>query len=314
MSTAPLPPPPTALHAAARALAAGQPREAVRLLDALVAAAPAYAAAHVLLAKAREAAGDSASALSAWHQAYFLVPSSPLVRRERQRLLALTDTPAPSASEPPATGTPVPEPAPAAELDPGTPPPPYPETPYPDPPPAAPAAPVVPPILPPEGEAPPIPHPRAEAGEIQWEVVEERDDVAPPAADARVEPDILAPQDAPTEPEAPDADQPEDAHVIDEITDDAPASDFPVADELDALIRDLENAPRITPDPEFSAPAASFDDDDDDMASETLAQIYAAQHQYAEAAAVYERLALARPAEAEAMLAHAAEMRRLAGS
>ena len=50
------------------------------------AATPTYAAAHVLLAVALDAAGDPAEALAAWHRAAFLVPRSPLVRRERQRL------------------------------------------------------------------------------------------------------------------------------------------------------------------------------------------------------------------------------------
>ena len=47
----------------------------------------------------------------------------------------------------------------------------------------------------------------------------------------------------------------------------------------------------------------------DEMVSETLAKIYAAQHQYVEAAVVYEKLAARAPARAEAMLAQAAAMR-----
>src|SRR5690606_25775720 len=79
--------PATAIQAAARLLADGEIGEAARRLEALVQAAPAYPAAHVLLAKAYEAAERWDDALGAWHQAYFLVPGSPLVRRERQRLL-----------------------------------------------------------------------------------------------------------------------------------------------------------------------------------------------------------------------------------
>ena len=50
----------------------------------------------------------------------------------------------------------------------------------------------------------------------------------------------------------------------------------------------------------------------DTMASETLAKIYAAQHQYVEAAVVYEKLASREPEHAAAMLERAAEMREKA--
>ncbi|HIL58628.1 MAG TPA: hypothetical protein EYG39_12060, partial [Rhodothermales bacterium] len=80
-------PSPTALQTAAGLIAAGRAVDAARELNALVREAPTYAAAHVLLAKAREASGDRVRALDAWHKAYFLVPSSPLVGRERQRLM-----------------------------------------------------------------------------------------------------------------------------------------------------------------------------------------------------------------------------------
>jgi hypothetical protein len=79
---------------------------------------------------------------------------------------------------------------------------------------------------------------------------------------------------------------------------------------LDSLIAQLEDAPRIRPDPAFNGPEVSFDDEDvDEMASETLAKIYAAQHQYVEAALVYEKLAARQPDQAEEMLRRAAEMR-----
>ncbi|HEX9951025.1 MAG TPA: hypothetical protein VGB53_04595, partial [Rubricoccaceae bacterium] len=89
---------------------------------------------------------------------------------------------------------------------------------------------------------------------------------------------------------------------------DAPTS---VADELDSLIASLETAPRIRPDPQFSGPAVRVSTADvDQMASETLARIYAAQHQYVQAALVYETLAAREPERAEALLGQAAEMRR----
>ncbi len=83
-----------------------------------------------------------------------------------------------------------------------------------------------------------------------------------------------------------------------------------VADELDLLIASLETAPRIRPDPTFDGPAVRVPAaDTGEMASETLARIYAAQHQYVQAALVYETLAAREPERAEALLGQAAEMR-----
>ncbi|HEX8384911.1 MAG TPA: hypothetical protein VF576_01950, partial [Rubricoccaceae bacterium] len=87
-----------AIQRAAEHLAAGRPAEAAASLGRLVASAPTYAAAHVLQAVALEAAGHPAEALAAWHRAAFLVPGSPLVQRERQRLMASV----PDAAGPPA--------------------------------------------------------------------------------------------------------------------------------------------------------------------------------------------------------------------
>ncbi len=92
---------------------------------------------------------------------------------------------------------------------------------------------------------------------------------------------------------------------------DPPTSPASVADELDSLIASLETAPRIRPDAAFAGPAVRTTEADvDAMASETLARIYAAQHQYVRAALVYETLAAREPARADEMLAQAAEMRR----
>ena len=89
------------------------------------------------------------------------------------------------------------------------------------------------------------------------------------------------------------------------------AAAHPVADELDALISRLEGAPRIRPDPAFDGPAVSFDDGDvEEMASETLAKIYEAQRQYAQAAAVYETLAARQPERADELLRRADEVRQ----
>lgn len=270
MSDAPTPPPQPAIQAAAQLLAEGQPGQAAARLAALVDEAPTYAAAHVLYATALEAEGRPQQALDAWGRAAALVPRSPLVHRARVRLLAAGDAPAPERAAPP---TPAPAEAEGPDLDR--------EIVVDDPPPPAFDAGAE--VLPPEpsahdedSDAPP-----ADGG--GWEVIAE-EPVPTPPLDARAEPDVMPPD--------PDADA------------------FAVADELDSLIAQLEDAPRIRPDPEFQGPEVAFDNADvDEMASETLAKIYAAQGQYAEAASIYDALARQQPERADEHRQSAAAMR-----
>ena len=466
-------PSPPAIQAAAQRLAEGDAAAAAVQLEALVAAAPAYPAAHALLARAYEASGRTEDALGAWHQAHVLVPNSPLVQRERQRLLearAAAEAPAPDpppadpASEQPAAAAPEAE-APAADG-------PALHQAFKPRPPAASGADasgsggawheplggstdpedadepeVAAPRLGDEDEAPaegdsewrPGDEATAESespeNEVGWTVLREmqrprsgprpaealvtrplesgapREDTAqadedvpsdeaaeplqaepaaaPDASDVQtadaeatdpeatdqMSSEAAADSEAPDEPEpeaaAPEAAAPAtaqpsvgarsvgarpDAEISDEEapepaapsepqppapeaseqglpervrdeeavaekasvdegegTGDGVAAgglDAPVTDDLDVLIQQLEDAPRIRPDPDFSGPAVAFDEDiADDMVSETLARIYAAQGQFAEAAAVYEKLAQQRPGEAEALLEKAAELR-----
>lgn len=316
------------------------------MLAEIVAQAPIYAAAHVLRATALEAAGLVDAALVSWGRAAALVPRSPLVHRERERLLATRLSGEPPLDLPPAEPAPQPEPpaphveppasvdapAPPAEAPVG-PPASAPEGPYgapqtldisdlmfteaptppdpaasrptrevPDPlpeaeppvhaPPPAEAAPppidwasVPPPqaaILPPEGDLPPVSSLPSLEDESGWGVLDEIDVPTPPPG-TYAEPDVIAPE-----------------------TKDRPT----VADDLDDLISQLEVAPRIRPDPEFEGPDVPLDTGDvDDLASETLAKIYAAQHQYVEAALVYEKLAARQPDQADELLERAAELR-----
>ena len=366
------PTPEPAIQVAARLLAGGHPAEAAEQLGRLVREAPTYAAAHVLRATALEAAGLVDQAIVSWGRAAALVPRSPLVHRERARLLATRLAEAPPADLPAAEPDPDraaqdPEgPRPPDVRDPnagaGAPPaadgvpdsvpsragpPPPPDAPPPDAPPpgdptgrtldpsdlsfsAAPSGsgggaaggrppvpgsaptsrPGTPPaptpgpradwasldsaqatILPPETPPPSTPDrprtassdpPRDESG---WGVLDESDVPTPPPG-AYGEPDVVAPEPG--------------------------ARPGPtVADELDALITQLEDAPRIRPDPDYRGPDVDVDAGDvDDLASETLAKIYAAQHQYVEAALVYERLAARTPAQADELLERAAELRQ----
>lgn len=367
-------PPEPALQAAARLLAQGRPALAAERLARLVAEAPIYAAAHVLRATALEAAGRVDEAIVSWGRAAALVPRSPLVHRERERLLATRlaiepppdlppaepappppaedragqDEPAaaepaaaePAAAEPAAAepaaggsaregdGTPMPGPPPPSleplgpydtsqTLDPAdvrftdAPPPQEQSSPQegsasqepeasPDeaPSPAAPEPPagraedwasVEPPhapILAPEGEtsaSSSAPPPDIDSG---WGVLDEVD-VPTPSPGTYAEPDIVAPESAPRIP--------------------GPT----VADELDALITQLEGAPRIRPDSAYRGPEQSLDAGDaDELASETLAKIYATQHQYVKAALMYEKMAARRPEQADEFLERAAALRQ----
>ena len=395
----PLPPDPLDLHdtaaptdvrpaiqSAAERLASGQPADAAAALARLVGEAPTYAAAHVLHAVALEASGQPAEALAAWHRAAFLVPRSPLVIRERSRLLAATSSgllsPEPPTAADGASEAHLETPSDAAdgweEMGPSA-------SALQDEALQAEALPDealgsgfapddalddIPPLetLPLDDLATSIPTVEdsddldpegfdfsgfdlgdddadwltAQGGDTapQDAFPEPREIVSPAVADwsdilddAAVT--IMPPEAAEPEPASPDhaadpepetwavfEDEPPAADPFraeppptDTFADEALSGSVPrppsVADELDSLIASLEQAPRIRPDPTFSGPELrSATVDVDEMASETLARIYAAQHQYAEAALVYETLAAREPERAEAMLAQAAAMRQ----
>ncbi len=79
--------------------------------------------------------------------------------------------------------------------------------------------------------------------------------------------------------------------------------------DIDHLITSLESA-RIVPHPDAaSIPAPDLDDDIDDVASETLAAIYASQQRYKEAARIYDVLAERRPEQAAAFREKATRLR-----
>ena len=182
----PMPAPPSPVEAAAALLGDGRAVEAAALLKPYAEHMAGYAGALVVYARALERAGDVQGALAAWHRAHFFAPDSPLVRRERTRLLRQSD--------------PLADAAPESRIEP--------------------------------------PHPAGRTFQS-----------------------------------APDAD-------------------------LDALIQQLEHAPRIRPDDAFDEPDLAETQGDDEVISETMAAILAAQGQRGEAARIYETLADQRPADA----------------
>jgi len=82
-------------------------------------------------------------------------------------------------------------------------------------------------------------------------------------------------------------------------------------DDLDELIAELEDA-RITPS-DRAFPQPDLESRIEDVASETLARIYAEQKQFEEAARVYARLADISPDNRQRFLERASEMKDLAG-
>lgn len=163
---------------------------------------------------------------------------------------------------------------------------------------------LLPPLVEGDGRADTTPPETSDPG--GWEVMEEETAPAPPSS---LTPPIAPEVVSPSAPDAPANEAPR--HQISD------ANELPGDDgldlDLDSLIRDLEHAPRIKPDPEFKGPEVVSDESSvEEMASETLAQIYAAQKQYAEAAIVYEKLARQKPDRAAEMQQRAAEMRERA--
>jgi len=101
---------------------------------------------------------------------------------------------------------------------------------------------------------------------------------------------------------------------VDEMSSGSEDTDQPddTVGDLDRLIQDLESA-RIQPRPDLDdLPTPDLEDDVEDLVSETLARIYAAQSQYREAARIYVKLASQEPANARDHLENAADMRRKA--
>lgn len=319
---------------AARHLAEGRAAEAVTLLERLVRDFPTHVTAHVLLAKASEANGHLDTALEAWHAARFLVPGSPLILRERARLLRGEYLPIPNAPENDEGG--------------GS------DTAGPEDTQASPAADTSEATLGPEEEAAgpelgksegpviggnaeawvsdvepgaedrtPSASSRAPEAEADWQIVEETE---APRADTSepVEPTVAPPVGhraaRAARPSPHDVAQPgrfidEDdfAPVEDAPTEDGDGAATPEVDDLDSLIHQLENAPRIRPDLDFKDESVEVEESDgSELVSETLARIYETQKQYAEAARAYEQLAAQQPGRATELLSKAAEMRRRA--
>ncbi len=361
------------IQIAARLLSDGDVIEALQRLEALSAAVPAYATSQVLLAKAYEAVERWDEALDAWHRAHFLAPGSPLVQRERRRLMDAQFVNVGYESPPVIPPVPVDEwgdeeameevfGIEVGEDDPMN-------EPLEDavkPQPIAEDTLVAEPFSPDElidvvkdsevhddefldvfvDESEPV------SDALGVPIVEETwDDEVVDADETSVKETLVASPEAGSDVGEPlesdsdgdvawwkrSTDAPKNASeddveagwtVLSEMeTEDVrpnivegqivppiegPHSNHPkgkgidgspdanLAEDLDALIRQLEDAPRIRPDPDFGSAEKDVDahadeDDADNIVSETLARIYVAQGQFGEAASVYEKLAEQHP-------------------
>ena len=284
--------------------------EAIAALQRAIAQMPAYTPAYVLLAETYEAQGRWSKALTTWQQARFFAPNSPTVEAGLLRALdhqdivpeAVADDEAPDVapgdamermadelidtlrsdtSPPPAPAHTEPEPARDAEPDPIEPPP------------------------------PPLSDDDADGDDEDGSVLDDdADRSSPPPQDTSAEAGTPASSDTPEPPSAQPRPSP-----LEELAGRQPDADQPLPDDLqdlDRLIDELESA-RIDPQPDVgNAPEPNLDNDVDDMVSETLARIYIAQKQYAEAARVYIRLAHQDPDRAEEYHEKAAELREQA--
>jgi tetratricopeptide (TPR) repeat protein len=92
---------------------------------------------------------------------------------------------------------------------------------------------------------------------------------------------------------------------------DLPA-ELPEFEDLDSLIEELESA-RIVPDPDVrSIPTEELESEIEDVVSETLARIYAAQRYFQEASRVYEKLASQDPDRKDEFALKAEQMQKRA--
>ncbi len=250
--------------------------EAVSTLERTIAQMPAYAPAYVLLARAYEAQERWAEALTAWQNARFFAPNSPVVETGLLRVLDRYEASEDEDGNPTSGSPSDPMDRLADEL--------------------------IATIRERNDTEPP-------AAAAASETI--ADESIPNDASSREEDVPARTEPAPDGDGAPSGSD-QAPSPLEELMLRTPDPDRPLPpdiEDLDRLIDELENA-RIDPQPDLEdVPPPDLDHDIDDMVSETLARIYVSQKQYAEAARVYTRLAAQEPERADEYLDKAATMR-----
>jgi tetratricopeptide (TPR) repeat protein len=305
---------------------------AISRLERTVSELPAHLPAHILLARAYESKGRWDDALHSWENAHFLMPNSPTVVKGKQRVLRRieedgaepeavsgADDPGRDASGPSA----VPSQAPPSDDAEGTP---SREAPSPG---ASARETSRPPSETEPSETEPSQAESSEAESTASKALSELDELRR-RAEAEARQGGARPGLHQQRQDQQRQDQQQEQRDAEQAAEKAPdaASGSPeeraeegeddVTGDLDRLIRELESA-RIEPRPEpeedvDEMPEPDLEDEEiDDLVSETLARIYAAQDQYQEAARIYVKLASQEPGRARDHLQKAAEMREKAG-
>lgn len=236
----------------------GEAAEVVPALSHYIELVPSSVTAHILLARAFEAEQQWRSALSAWHEAHFLMPNSPVIIHGIQRCAqAIKETSSHEQASTTLEGPPDRDivAAPEAERISGS-----------------------PPSFMDEG-----------TGREEEDFVDVSGRAGPTPAGQQTSDRVEYPDTSEGIPPGP--------AETDEYTD------------LDRLIKHLESAKIVPGKEEETYPDPELDEEIDDMVSETLARIFAAQEQYGEAARVYELLAQQHPEQAGEFRKKALEMR-----
>jgi len=291
--------------------------EALKLLREASRSFPAHAPLFILLAETAEKLGRTDEALNAWQHAWFLVPNSTFIRRQIDRLLPPR----------PVKRTNPPENAKQGDFNPNF------ERPQPlnlpitqkiIPPPLPHHKTIIakPPPLPPKTVLPPQTVAAAETATVANRTSEDKINrqieyplskplLEIPIVEVNVDFEWAEPQTtAPNYPEVSWHTLKETFQYIEPPRLSPQTQIDTVFENIDDLIAQLEQAPRIVPNPEAieSKPLEDEETDTEDMVSETLARIFTTQKQFSAAISVYQRLAKLQPLRADYFLKKAAEL------
>lgn len=268
----------------------GKTNEAIEIASSLIRVMPTNVTGHVVRARALESQGDFREALVSWRHARDLLPNSPLIQKGLRRTAEKMSLVAKHGVRRSAAGGPAPSVGSVASVD----------------------------AVRSEDAVP-------SEGTVSSDNAVRFGGAAPLSEPVDLSDELLVeyPTDPPddhglshdlTADVAAEVDRVADAGAAGSPgqvqSDDLTVSHDPVSDDLDGLIAELEDA-RIKPS-DRAFPTPDLDSPIENVATETLARIFAEQKQFDEAARVYDRLADLRPDHRDEFLQRAVEMRERA--